>query len=288
MVRVQVEIPEGNSGDALRDVGQRDGRWPRSPAESRTHRRPHGSRPSPDPRRKQRRRSSRRRPARWPLASLSRGVKDTSSPSWYASKSRSPKETAETLFETSASAMAAGIAFRRSQAHVDALMVRVQVQIPEGNSGDALRDVGQRDGRWHRPPAEPRTRRRPHGSRPSPDPRRRQRRRSSRRRPARCPLASLSGGVKDTSSPPWFASKARSPKETAETVETAARRPPRHQLSCIFTADSSHTEPQDSLSSTRRGSAAAATELYLHGIQLPRGAAGFAVINPARLSGRCN
>ncbi len=170
MVRVQVEIPEGNSGDALRDVGQRDGRWHRSPAESRTRRRPHGTRPSPDPRKKQRRRSLRLRPAQWPLASLSGGVKHTSTPSWFASKSRSPKETAETPFETSASAMAAGIALRRSQGHVDALMVRVQVQIPEGDSGDALRDVGQPDARWHRSPAESRTRRRPHGSRPRPDP----------------------------------------------------------------------------------------------------------------------
>ena len=59
-------------------------------------------------------------------------------------------------------------------------------------------------------------------------------------------------------------------------------------MSCISTAYSSHEEPQDSLSSIWRGSAAAATERYLHGIQLPRGAAGFAVINPARLSGRCN
>ncbi len=299
MVRVQVEIPEGNSGDALRDVGQRDGRWHRSPAESRTRRRPHGSRPSPDLRREQRRRSSRRRPARWPLASLSGGVKDTSTPSWFAPKSRSPKETAETLFATSASAMAAGIALPRSQGHVVALMVRVQVQIPERNSGDALRDFAQRNGRWHRFPAESSTRRRPHGSRPSPDPRWKQRRRPSGRRPARWPLASPSGGAKDTSTPSWFASKSRSPKETAETLfETSAspmpagialRRSQGHVVAPMVRVQGQIPEGNsgDSGNSGKTASSSP-TELYLHGIQLPHGAAGFAVINPARLSGRCN
>ncbi len=60
-------------------------------------------------------------------------------------------------------------------------MVRIQVQIAEGNLGDDLRDVRQHQ---------------------------------SRRRPWRPEVAALSGGVKDTPSPSWFASKSRSPKET--------------------------------------------------------------------------
>ena len=42
-------------------------------------------------------------------ASPTGGVQDTSPPTWFASKSRSPKETAETLFDTSVSARAAAV-----------------------------------------------------------------------------------------------------------------------------------------------------------------------------------
>ena len=40
---------------------------------------------------------------------LTGGAQDTSPPTWFASKSRSPMETAETLFEMSVSAKAAGV-----------------------------------------------------------------------------------------------------------------------------------------------------------------------------------
>ena len=42
-------------------------------------------------------------------ASISGGVQDTSPPTRFASKSRSPKETAETLFEKSVSARAVSV-----------------------------------------------------------------------------------------------------------------------------------------------------------------------------------
>ena len=139
-------------------------------------------------------------------ASFSGGVQGTSPPTWFASKSRAPKETAETLFETSVSARAAGIArtasvdfvyttqgetspcfrclwrdrihvrargrpasqtstracgirgevcfvgldaciaFRRSSGHVATQEVSLQVQILDGSSGDALRDIRQKHG----------------------------------------------------------------------------------------------------------------------------------------------
>ena len=42
--------------------------------------------------------------------SFTGGVQDTTPPTWFTSKSRSPKEAAEALFETSVSARAAGVA----------------------------------------------------------------------------------------------------------------------------------------------------------------------------------
>ncbi len=123
-------------------------------------------------------------------ASYTGGAQDPSPPTWFASKTRSPKETAKTLVGTSASARAVGvvcsatqrihirahgptasqsstracgvcgevclvgldarIVLRRSPGHVATQMVRVQVQSADGNSADALRNVRQRQSRWHR------------------------------------------------------------------------------------------------------------------------------------------